>query len=95
MSNKKYYDIWTKFMSEYPEYFNSLEERWIMILDKVCEYMEKNKDSPSRYAKDKNNSEDNEDDDDNFLYDLSKYDKESNLGSWLATQKNNFKNVFI
>jgi len=86
MKNKKYYDIWTQFLEKYSEYKQDNEKRWISILDKVKNFMDTNQDSPSRYAKDSNNelSEDTTDID-------TYYSIESNLGSWVANQKENYK----
>jgi hypothetical protein len=69
MKHKKYYDIWTKFIQDYPKYFLNNTEKWINKLNDVKNYMNKNKGSPSRY---------------------SKNDYEKDLGSWLATQKENY-----
>jgi len=54
MKNKKYYDIWTKFIKDYPEVFLTNDQRWFDKLDCVKTFMDTRKDSPSRYSKDQN-----------------------------------------
>jgi hypothetical protein len=51
MKHKKYYDIWTKFIQDYPKYFLNNTEKWINKLNDVKNYMNINKGSPSRYSK--------------------------------------------
>ena len=90
MKNKKYYDIWTQFLEKYVQYKQDNEKRWISILDKVKQFMENNNDSPSRYAKNANSKLNNELSEDTTDIDTY-YNIESNLGSWVANQKENYK----
>ena len=90
MKNKKYYDIWTQFLEKYSNYKKDDEKRWISILDKVKQFMDNNQDSPSRYAKDTNKKLNNELSEDTTDIDTY-YSIESNLGSWVANQKENYK----
>ena len=68
MKHKKYYDIWTKFIQNYPKYFLNHTEKWINKLNDVKNFININKTSPSRYSK-------------------NEYEKD--LGSWIASQKEN------
>jgi superfamily II DNA or RNA helicase len=68
MKHKKYYDIWTKFIEDYPKYFLNHTEKWINKLNEVKNFININKASPSRYSK-------------------NEYEKD--LGSWMASQKEN------
>jgi superfamily II DNA or RNA helicase len=68
MKHKKYYDIWTKFIEDYPKYFLNHTEKWINKLNDVKNFININKTSPSRYSK-------------------NEYEKD--LGSWIASQKEN------
>lgn len=87
MKNKKYYDIWTRFLEKYSNYKKDDEKRWISILNKVKRFMDENQNSPSRYAKDKDESINDISDIDTF------YSLESNLGAWVASQKENYKKL--
>jgi hypothetical protein len=58
MKEDKIYTEWTNFTNEYQEYFLkkyllSNEESWYNNLNKVKEYIDKNKKKPSKYDKDK------------------------------------------
>jgi len=57
MKHQKYYDIWTKLMSENSSQFLNHEEKWIQTLNLVKHFMNENKDSPSRYSKNKDEKE--------------------------------------
>jgi len=89
MKHQKYYDIWTKFMTEYPEKFLNHDEKWISMLNKVKKFMIDNDNSPSRYSKDTEDNEDIEDTED--IDNLNSTEKEARLGSWLAAQKENYR----
>ena len=52
MKNEELYNEWTQFINEYQEYFSSNEEIWYNNLNKVSDYIVKNKKRPSN--KDKN-----------------------------------------
>lgn len=80
MRHQKYYDIWTLFKSEYNKNIINIEERWILILEKVIQFIEINKKSPSRYNV-------SDDDEDYTFFDLNKFNIEQNLGNWLSSQK--------
>jgi hypothetical protein len=89
MKHQKYYDIWTKFMTEYPEKFLNHDEKWISMLNKVKKFMIDNDNSPSRYSKYTEDNEDTEDTED--IDNLNLTEKEARLGSWLAAQKENYR----
>ena len=56
MKNETIYKIWTEFMNdiEYKNYFLSQYEKFILMLNKVAEYMDTNNKRPSINSKDKN-----------------------------------------
>ncbi len=54
MKNKVIYNEWTKFKLEYKDYFASNTEIWYVNLNKVKEYINKNKKKPSPKEKIKN-----------------------------------------
>lgn len=85
MKQQKYYDIWTLFKKQYEKNIMNIEEKWLLVLDKVIEFIETNKKSPSRYTVSDN------DDDEYAFFDLSRFDNEKNLGNWITQQKGNFK----
>jgi len=84
MKHKDFYNIWTKFMNDYPQCFESHENKWISILELVKKFMIENNKRPSPYSKN------NEENDDSSNDELSKYNNENKLGLWLNTQKSNF-----
>ena len=96
MKHKDYYNIWSKFMDDYPYCFESKENKWLSILELVKKFMNENKKRPSPYAK---NTEDNtkkvinnkekDEESENEELSLSKY-TENELGIWLNIQKGNF-----
>lgn len=51
MKNKELHDIWSEFVKEYKDYFQSNEEIWIEILKKVKEYIDENHKKPSHIDK--------------------------------------------
>jgi hypothetical protein len=53
MQHQKYYDIWTGFLDEHKDYILDNDERWILSLNKVKEFMTQHNNSPSRYSKNK------------------------------------------
>ena len=71
MRHEKYNNIWKDFMNEYPKYFTNYEEKWILKLDKVKNFINEKNNCPSRYSNDE-------------------YEKE--LGYWISSQKENYKN---
>jgi len=81
MRHEKYYNIWTEFMNNNSVHFLNHTEKWINKLDKVKEFIKINDKLPSRYSKDENFESDDEDNEDY---------SESKLGSWIATQKQNY-----
>lgn len=82
MKYEKYYNLWKNFMETNPKQFLDLEEKWINKLNKLKEFIDINQKNPSKYAKD-NDEEDSDDDSEDFT--------ESKLGTWLDTQKANCK----
>lgn len=91
MKQQKYYQIWTTFKKEYEKNIINIEDRWIQILNKLIEFIEINKKSPSRYSANENNNTDNDNEHYSFFHDLDKFNNEKNIGEWLAAQKQNFK----
>ena len=53
MKNEEIYNEWTHFLEQYQEYFLSSEEFWVNTLNKVKEYIDKNKKRPSESDKHK------------------------------------------
>jgi hypothetical protein len=53
MKDKKIYCEWTKFMKKYQKYFLNTSDKWNNSLNKVKEYIDKNKKKPSGSDKDK------------------------------------------
>ena len=86
MKYEKYYNLWKNFMEHNPEKFLNNEEKWITKLEKLKEFIDLQKKTPSKYAKDNNTDEDSDDDES-----LQEEFSESNLGSWFDSQKGNFK----
>jgi hypothetical protein len=84
MKYEKYYNLWKNFMELNPKQFLDVEKKWIHKLNKLKEFIDINLKTPSKYSKD----DDKEDsDEDSFQEDLT----ESNLGSWFDNQKANSK----
>lgn len=53
MKNNEIYDKWNMFMSDYSKYFKSNEEKWDETLNKVKDYINKNKCRPGNNSKNK------------------------------------------
>jgi len=51
MINEEIYNTWTKFITEYKEYFLDNETIWFNKMDKVKKYINENKTRPSQYDK--------------------------------------------
>ncbi len=54
MRHQKYYDIWTNFLDEYKEHILDNDERWVISLNKVKEFMIQHDNSPSQSSPDEN-----------------------------------------
>jgi hypothetical protein len=53
MKNDCQYDVWTKFIEEYSEYFVSNEDMWNTNFDKLKAFIEENKKTPTTISRDK------------------------------------------
>ena len=84
MKYEKYYNLWKNFMETNPKQFLDVEEKWIHKLNKVKEFINLHQKTPSKYSKD-NDEEDSDEDSLNEEY------TESKLGSWFDNQKGNCK----
>jgi hypothetical protein len=54
MSNQRYYNQWSNFLEEYKEYFMSNEEIWYENLEKVKDFIQKNKRKPNKRSNNNN-----------------------------------------
>ena len=88
MRHEKYYTIWSEFMKNNSVHFLNHTQKWMNKLEKVKEFITQNDKLPSRYSKDENQESDDEEDNDE-KEDDEDY-SESKLGSWIATQKQNY-----
>jgi hypothetical protein len=52
MKNQNTIKIWEKFINDYSEYFDNYESKWINNLNKIKEYINKNKKKPTDNGKD-------------------------------------------
>ena len=82
MKYEKYYNLWKNFMESNPKQFLDVDEKWINKLNKLKEFIDINRKTPSKYS---NDEEDSDDDSLNEEY------TESKLGSWFDNQKGNCK----
>jgi ribosomal RNA-processing protein 8 len=51
MSNNERYDVWTNFLEEYNEYFISIDDVWDINFDKLKEFIDGSKKTPSSKSK--------------------------------------------
>jgi hypothetical protein len=54
MKNNERYDIWCSFLEQYNEYFNSIDDLWDTNFNKLKEFIDENKKTPSGMSKNNN-----------------------------------------